>query len=293
MFVSGTRQPNQIRHPSQGLKKTLRAIWQFCVIAPPRRRRELLLEQERVLDTAPQLRAILGIRREPTMEKIICTLWGSDPRQLIDHLSASLSDCGATQVRINVPDESVAPGAALIQRWQDPQQNGVVQFWLPSANPIFTGPAFDMIAAQCERFAAWLVAESTIIPNTAHTPEMGKRAEGWAQIAFLTLPKRLGWAAWREVWRDIHTKVAIDTQSNFEYVQNLVVESLTEDSPPYIAIVEECFPLAALTDPQVFFDAAGDPEKFDRNLAAMMESCNRFIDFGTIDVIPTSQFNFA
>jgi hypothetical protein len=25
----------------------------------------------------------------------------------------------------------------------------------------------------------------------------------------------------------------------------------------------------------------------------MMESCNRFIEFGTIDVIPTSQFNYA
>jgi hypothetical protein len=227
------------------------------------------------------------------MEKIICALWGSDPRQLIDHLSAALSHCGASQVRINVSDESVSPGQPLRQRWQDPQQDAVVQFWLPSANPIFTGPVFDIIAAQCERFAAWLVAESTIIPNTAHPPEMGQRTDGWSQIAFLTLPDRLSWAEWRKVWRDIHTKVAIDTQSNFEYVQNLVVEPLSADAPPCIAIVEECFPLAALTDPQIFFDAVGDPEKFDRNLAAMMESCNRFIEFGTIDVIPMSQFNFA
>jgi EthD domain len=271
----------------------LRVIWQFCVIPPPCGRSELLLEQERVLDTVPPLRPILGIKREPTMEKIICALWGSDPRQLIDHLAAALFRCGATQVRINVPDESVAPGAALIQRWQDPQQDAVVQFWLPSANPIFTGPAFEAIAARCERFAAWLVAESTIIPSAKHPPAPGDRSEGWAQMAFLTLPKRLAWAEWRKVWRDIHTKVAIDTQANFEYVQNLVVEPLTADAPPYIAIVEECFPLAALTDPQEFFDAVGDSEKFDRNLAAMMESCNRFIDFGTIDVIPTSQFNFA
>jgi hypothetical protein len=227
------------------------------------------------------------------MEKIICALWGSDPRQLIDRLSAALSHSGATQVRINVPDESVAPGEPLRQRWQDPQQDAVVQFWLPSANPIFTGPAFDAVAARCERFAAWLVAESTVIPNTSHPPEMGKRAGGWSQMAFLTLPDHLGWAEWRKIWRDIHSKIAIDTQANFEYVQNLVVEPLTQDAPPYIAIVEECFPLAALTDPQVFFDAVGDPEKFDRNLAAMMESCNRFIPFGKIDVIPMSQFNFA
>jgi hypothetical protein len=36
----------------------------------------------------------------------------------------------------------------------------------------------------------------------------------------------------------------------------------------------------------------GDPDKFNANLATMMDSCDRFIDRGTIDVIPTSQYNF-
>ena len=45
-----------------------------------------------------------------------------------------------------------------------------------------------------------------------------------------------------------------------------------------------------MTDPQAFFDAAGDEDKFQRNLQAMMESCQRFIDFDKIDVIPTSQY---
>jgi EthD domain len=226
------------------------------------------------------------------MEKIICALW-QPSATLLQDLPAALAKAGASHARINMQDEAVAPGASLIQQWQDPQQDAVVQFWLPSANPIFNSPALDAIAAHCDRFAAWLVAESTIIANRDHLPTPGQRTEGWAQIAFLTLPERLSWAEWRKVWRDWHTKVAIDTQSNFEYVQNLVVEALTLDAPPYIAIVEECFPLAALTDPQVFFDAVGDAQKFDRNLATMMDSCNRFIEFGTIDVIPMSQFNFA
>jgi EthD domain len=226
------------------------------------------------------------------MEKITCALW-KPSSTLLAELPDALAKLGAKQVRINVQDQAVIPGAALRQRWQDPQQDAVVQFWLPSANPIFTGPTFDAVAAHCDRFAAWLVAESTIIANSKHPPTRGQRTDGWSQMAFLTLPERLTWAEWRRVWRDVHTKVAIDTQANFEYVQNLVLEPLTPDAPPYIAIVEECFPIEALTDPFEFFDAVGDQEKFDRNLGAMMESCNRFIEFGRIDVIATSQYDFG
>ena len=34
------------------------------------------------------------------------------------------------------------------------------------------------------RFAAWLVAESTIIANTAHPPKPGARTAGWSQATF-------------------------------------------------------------------------------------------------------------
>ncbi len=88
-------------------------------------------------------------------------------------------------------------------------------------------------------------------------------------------------------------RVAIDTQSNFEYVQNLIVRPLTDDAPDYAAFVEECFPLEALTDPHAFFDAVGDQAKFEANLATMMDSCNRFIQFGRIDIMPTSQYDFG
>jgi hypothetical protein len=55
-------------------------------------------------------------------------------------------------------------------------------------------------------------------------------------------------------------------------------------------MLDECFPAAAMTDPQAFFDAQGDPAKFKRNTEAMAESCARFIDMDKIDVIPTSQY---
>lgn len=93
------------------------------------------------------------------MEKIVCALWGVDKVALLSGLPAALGVAGASGIRINLRDKEVAAGAALIQKWQDPQQEAVVQYWLPSANAIFRADADRAIAAHCGRFAAWLVAE--------------------------------------------------------------------------------------------------------------------------------------
>ena len=94
-------------------------------------------------------------------------------------------------------------------------------------------------------------------------------------------------------WHSHHTRVAIDTQANFEYVQNIIVRALTPNAPDYDAFVEECFSPEAMTVSAAFFDAVGDDEKFARNTKDMAESCAGFIDFSRIDIIPTSQFDFA
>lgn len=227
------------------------------------------------------------------MEKLFCILWGAEPGKLLTSAAQELSDAGATNIRVNVRDDDVAAGSGLIQSRGESLPGAAMQFWLPSSNAIFRGPFDAIINEYCDSFDSWLVAESQIIPNEKHPPVAGQRTDDFAQLAFLTLPPDSDWEVWRKVWRDGHTQVAIDTQSNFEYLQNLVIEPLTDSAPPYIAIVEECFPIEALTDPLVFFDALGDQGKFDRNLAAMMESCARFIAPGSIDVFPTSQYSFA
>jgi hypothetical protein len=227
------------------------------------------------------------------MEKIVAALWGVDNAQLFAGLPAALKAAGASDIRINIRDKAVAAGAGLIQKWQEPQQDAVVQYWLPSANAIFRSGADAAIAAHCSRFAAWLVAESTIISNEAHPPQPGERTWGWSQASFINFRDDLERMEAIRVWHSHHTRVAIDTQSNFEYVQNLIVRPLTEGAPEYAAFVEECFPIEALTDPLAFFDAVGDPVKFEANLAMMMDSCGRFIQFGRIDIIPTSQYDFG
>ena len=60
---------------------------------------------------------------------------------------AALQDAGASKVRINIRDAAVDAGAGLIQTWQDPQQQAVVQYWLPSANALFRAKADAAIAA--------------------------------------------------------------------------------------------------------------------------------------------------
>lgn len=233
------------------------------------------------------------------MEKIVCALWANEGgiqedfnARLLASLAPALAAAGARHIRVNLRDAVVAPAAPLIQRWQSPQQDAVVQFWVPSANALFRGPVDAALAAHCGRFAAWLVCESTVIRNSAHPPHSGHRTWGWSQASFISFRSDIGKEAACAIWRSHHTRVAIDTQANFEYIQNRIVEPLTSNAPHYDAFVEECFALEAMTDPQCFFDAAGDPARFDANLAVMMDSCARFIDFARIDIIPTSQYDF-
>lgn len=234
------------------------------------------------------------------MEKVVCALWrhpeedreGFNDRLLAD-LPEALSRAGATGIRINLRDAAVEAASGLIQRWQEPQQDAVVQFWLPSANDRFRKPVDQVLGEVCARFAAWLVTESTIIANAAYAPVTGERTWGWSQASFISFRPDLAREAALAHWLSHHTRVAIETQSNFEYLQNLIVRPLTVDAPAYDAFVEECFPAEAMNDPAAFFDAGGDAARLKANVDAMMDSCGAFIDFARIDIIPTSQFDFA
>ena len=235
------------------------------------------------------------------MEKLIAALWPdkNESREALNNairetLVDDLAKAGATGIRANLQDAAVAAGAALVQQFSDPPPAALVQFWLPSGNAIFRREVDAALSASSGRFALYLVAESTIIaqPDHARAPA-GQRNAGWSQMALIPLPDRLIRDQFLDIWHDSHTRIAIDTQSNFEYVQNTVLRCLTQGAPRYAAIVEECFPLEALSDPFVFFDAVGDQAKFDDNLKIMMDSCDRFIDRGVVDVLPTSQFDYA
>jgi EthD domain len=234
------------------------------------------------------------------MEKLVCALWKPDGEardkfnaRLLASLPAALHAAGASRVRINLRDAAVDPAAGLIQQWQTPQQDAVAQFWLPSANARFRAATDAALAEHSARFALWLVAESTVIANSMSPSLPGERSQGWSQASFISFRQDRSRQECLVHWRGHHTGIAIDTQANFEYVQNLIVEPLSEFAPGYDAFVEECFPSEAMTDPSAFFAAEGEPDRLKANLDAMMASCGAFIDFTRIDIIPTSKFDFA
>lgn len=230
------------------------------------------------------------------MEKVIFALWrdGGVSRDVFN--DRLLSEIGpklgqyAHAVRINVQDEAVAGGTSTRLSATHPQMDAFVQLWVDISHDEFRAPIDALIREVAPRFSAWSVRESAAIPNTRHPTTPGQRTFGFSQIVLLGKPHSMSWDAWRDAWHRLHTRVGIDTQSNFEYLQNLVVTPLTYGAADYAGIIEECFPAEAQHDEAVFYDAIGDPEKAARNLQIMMESCARFIDFNRLDCIPTSQF---
>jgi hypothetical protein len=231
------------------------------------------------------------------MEKLIYILW-RDPAETPDayaqrlrsSLGAGLRDAGARGLKINVADSAVTPAAGLRQMHLLPQADAFANVWVDSAVASLRAPVDALIAAHSLRHAAYLVSESQPLRNRRRQSQAGERTEGFAQMALLKRPAKLDYESWLDIWHNSHTTVAVETQSNFEYIQNLVVRRLTPDGPAYDAIVEECFPAAAMSDPYTFFDAVGDEAKFQHNLKRMMDSVQRFIDMDQLDVVPTSQY---
>ena len=232
------------------------------------------------------------------MEKVIY-LVERDPKVGIDAFGKNLRVYLTSQLRtipsvrslqVNVVDSAIAAGEGLKQTNSNPPLEAIVQVWMDSAVAHLRAPIDAAIAANTARFAAYLVTESQPLRNHKHPAKLGERTEGFAQIALIRKPQAQSYAEWLDVWHNSHTKVAVETQSNFEYIQNAVIRPLTPNAPPLDAVVEEGFPIAALNDPYTFFDAVGNEEKFQANLKAMMDSVFRFIDMSKIDVAPTSQY---
>jgi hypothetical protein len=150
-------------------------------------------------------------------------------------------------------------------------------------------PIEQALAAATVRLAGWLVLESVPLLNTKHVVPPGERLPGLYNVAFLEKPDALTYDEWLARWQGAHTKVAIETQSTFAYVQNVLVRPLTAEAPPWTAIVEEAFPAEASTDPMVFYRASSAEELADHQ-RRMMESCATFIDFARIETLPMSAY---
>lgn len=223
------------------------------------------------------------------MEKLCYLLFrepelpGSELRQsLVEKTVPALRAAGAREITLHVQDEEVSAGTPL--RRSDPPIRAMVSFWLQDSD--LRSPCEEALRPHALRIAGYVVLESRPL---VHEAPKGRRTPGANQVTCIARKPGLDHAEFIRIWHDDHRAVAIETQSTTGYVRNEIVRALTPDAPAWAAIVEETFPIGALTDPKVFYDAKDDAElrvRMDR----MMTSCQRFLDFEPMEYTHMSEY---
>jgi len=229
------------------------------------------------------------------MEKLVYVLWkrpDQDVAALRDDLlgvrAEELRELGARGLALSIADEHVAYAqGSVISQLKEPI-TATLSFWLDTH--LDRDPLEAVLRNVAERVAGYLVSESVPIVNTTQRAKPGERTPGTNSIGFLEKPDSLAYEEWLELWQGRHTRVAIETQSTFLYIQNAVIRPLTTDAPPWVAIVEEGFPTDAFTDQKVFYAAGDSDEKLNENRGRMIESCRRFIEFDHLESHVFSQY---
>jgi len=218
--------------------------------------------------------------------KFIYALWGEglESKLLAPSLHETLRTAGATRLHVNVDDADVAPAKLRITSFDAPVR-AVVTVW-GDDEPVEVSRVLTDISEGC---AGWEVEDRTplVPPQTAR----GERTPGLAQVAFLRIPADLDEAEWRHRWQDLHTAVAIETQATFGYTQNRVLRPVLGDKR-VDAIVEELFPLEAMTSMHAFYGSGGDDAELQRRLERMMKSVSSFGADRDLDAVPTSRYVF-
>lgn len=223
------------------------------------------------------------------MEKLCYLLFheaeipGSELRRgLVEKAVPLLRAAGAREITLHVQDEEVAAGAPL--RRSDPPIRAMVSLWLDDAD--LREPCEAALQAHARRLAGYLVLESRPL---VHEAPRGRRTPGTNQVTCIARKPGLAYEEFIRIWHGDHRTVAIETQSTTGYVRNEIVRKLTPDAPDWTAIVEETFPIGALTDPKVFYDAKSD-EDLRRRMERMMTSCQRFLDFEPMEYTHMSEY---
>jgi len=231
------------------------------------------------------------------MEKIACVLW--KPAGVPDDVfgktlrtaAPELARLGAMSVRVNVVDEHVADGAGVRVGKMDPPKAGFVTFWLHEADGL-RGALEGALSARASRVAAYLVVESIPLRNTTQRAAPGERTPGFNAVTAIVPKDGLSYDEFIRRWHIEHRAIALETQSTFAYVRNEIVRALTPGAPRWAAVVEECFPIEALTDQSVWYASAGSPERLERHRRRMIESCLAFLALDRVESHPMSEYVF-
>lgn len=204
-------------------------------------------------------------------------------RAILEKAAPAIRASGAREITVFAADGDVAAGKPI--RQIDPPIRAMISFWLEDAAD--RGPAEAALRPLVKGIDGYLVVESRPV---VHAMPKGARTPGMKQISCVTKRADLSQDEFIRIWHQDHREVAIETQSTFGYVRNEIFRALTPDAPTqWTAIVEESFPIEALTDPHVFYDAKSEAE-YQKNFERMMDSCGRFLDHGPIEVTFVSEY---
>ena len=231
------------------------------------------------------------------MEKLIYLLWNDAGKKLADFNAELLGPVGrqlvaqgAQRLQIHVVDDAVAPGAKLRLEKMRPMPAAVVSFWLNAAHA--RGPHEAVLEAAAPRIAGYAVAESVVLPIAETYPD-GERVHGFSQIALFRKLPGIAYEGFLEIWMRDQTVVGPATQDTFYYGQNIVIRALTVGAPPLDGIVDECYPIEALTDHLVYWKAGGSEEVFQAHLKREMDNVARFLDGDNVSAFVTSTYRFG
>ncbi|WP_067689995.1 hypothetical protein [Nocardia jejuensis] len=216
--------------------------------------------------------------------KLMYALWGDglDERLHGAELRQRLADIGATELQVNVRDAHVAASQMRHTTYDEP-----IAAILSVRTEGDHASVTDALTPITDEIDGWIVDERTpIVPPPVAS---GVRTEALANIALLRIPADLTREEWLHRWHDLHTTVAIETQDTFGYVQNTVREPIT-GGKRVDALVEELFPMAAMTSPHAFYGSGGDDAELQRRVTRMMESVVSFGAHLDLDLIPTSRY---
>ncbi|MQY23418.1 EthD domain-containing protein [Nocardia macrotermitis] len=219
--------------------------------------------------------------------KLMYALWGSDLRDTLrspaSHLR--LARAGAAELQVNVVDDDVAAAALRLSTYDEPVA-AVVSVWTAAEHE----PITRELDALADRVEGWIVQERVPMPPPATAD--GTRFDALSNLAFLRTPSEMTSEAWQRYWHDVHTAIAMETQATFGYLQNTVVSAVTPGRH-LDGLVEELFPMAAMTDPHAFWGSGGDDAELRRRVTRMMTSIAAFGADRDIDVVPTSRYHYT
>lgn len=237
---------------------------------------------------------------EPTTLLVAVGGVGDDPAArdalhaalLGDALHARLAALGATRLRVNLDDALVDPQALRLDAFAQPVTALLTVAPLP--DEASARAALAVVAEEVARVVPDPVVHAwrswTRTPLEAPEPASGERTPGLANLAFLRRPDRLTREAWLAHWHGEHTEVAMATQATSGYVQDVVVEVLTDGAPPLDGVVEELFPEGAAGDLHAFYGSGGDDAELGRRLDLLMASVHAMGADEGLHLLPTSRY---